>query len=363
MIRTNLVVEDGVVYHPEDLDTGHNVVLRQGCMVGRNVKIWSNSVIDADAIVLDNVRIHCNCYIAQRTIIGRGVFVGPGTVITNDRYPMRTDPEVWEPVVIHNNAVIGGGVIICPGVTIGERAMIGAGSVVTKDVPPRQAWAGNPARRLSEGVETRWLLLQDYPGLDEVEQSESGYEAALAALTPAEYRRLHQQESECKIVEPVRFEGLDAYVRLGSTFAVQQQSSDLAFGATIAAGTRQPYPPGQHKTLEDIEASAPPTVGGQPMAMFTATCRWWTTDINDCYMEQSGDVIKCNTPCCPHCRKPIVMVPLDDFLQSMERCVDEARLSVGMALELAHASNLGRQLCFNDWKLYMNVWRHGYEVR
>lgn len=146
-IRGNFVAEEGAIY-PPDIDTGYNVVLRKDCYVGHGVKIWSNSVIDSMADIGCNTRIHCNCYIAQCCQVGNNVFIGPGTQLLNDKYPVRTDPEAWEPVIVKDDAVIGGGVTILPGVTIGEGALIGGGAVVTKDVPTGEVWAGNPARKI-----------------------------------------------------------------------------------------------------------------------------------------------------------------------------------------------------------------------
>lgn len=146
-IRGNFIAEEGVTYG-DNLDTGYNVVLRQGCTVGDDVKVWSNTVIDAGAVVGDDVRIHCNCYIAQLCVVEDEAFIGPGTQLLNDRYPVRRDPAAWEPVAIKRGAKVGGGVTILPGVTVGEGALIGGGSVVTKDVPAGEVWAGNPARKL-----------------------------------------------------------------------------------------------------------------------------------------------------------------------------------------------------------------------
>jgi acetyltransferase-like isoleucine patch superfamily enzyme len=145
MIRGNFTAEEGVIV-PDDLDTGYNVVLRKDVMVGRNVKIWSGTVIDPGAVIGDNVRIHCNCYISQGCVIEDDVFIGPGTVLLNDKYPVRTDSECWEPVRVCKGAIIGGGCTILPGVTIGSYAFIGAGAVVTKDVPGQQVWWGHPAK-------------------------------------------------------------------------------------------------------------------------------------------------------------------------------------------------------------------------
>lgn len=146
-VRANVILEDGVIVG-ENLDTGYYVVLREGVKLGDNVKIWSHCTIDPGAVIGNNVRIHNLCYIAQNVIIEDDVFLGPGVKILNDKYPVRTDPNCWQPPVIRKGAIIGGGVIINPDVEIGERAIIGGGSVVIRPVPAGQVWAGNPARRL-----------------------------------------------------------------------------------------------------------------------------------------------------------------------------------------------------------------------
>lgn len=147
MIRTGTVFEDGVIVG-DDLDTGYNVVFRQRVRIGNQVSVWSNSVIDPDSIIGDGSKVHCNCYLAQKTVVGKNVFIGPNVTMLNDRYPPRYDPNDWEPVVIEDNAVIGGGVVIAPGVNIGEGAIIGAGAIVLRDVPAGQIWVGTPAKRL-----------------------------------------------------------------------------------------------------------------------------------------------------------------------------------------------------------------------
>ncbi|MBI2580196.1 N-acetyltransferase [Candidatus Woesearchaeota archaeon] len=98
----------------------------------------------------NNVKVHCNCYIAQGTVIEDGVFIGPGTVTTNDKYPgsrlSKPEEAQKDGPRIKTRAQIGANVTILPGVTIGERALVGSGSVVTKDIPKETVAIGNPAR-------------------------------------------------------------------------------------------------------------------------------------------------------------------------------------------------------------------------
>lgn len=146
MIRQPLFLE-GDVRIGTDFDCGYGVVLRD-CQIGDNVRIWSHSTVDPGAIIGNNCRFHNHTYICQGAIIEDNVFFGPGVVLCNDKYPPRFDPELWDPPVIRKGAILGANVTICPGVIIGIGVMIGAGSVVTKDVPDGEVWVGNPARKL-----------------------------------------------------------------------------------------------------------------------------------------------------------------------------------------------------------------------
>jgi acetyltransferase-like isoleucine patch superfamily enzyme len=126
--------------------TGHHVVVREETVIGDDVSVWSNSVIDYGCVVGDGVKIHCNCYVAQFTEIEQGAFLGPGVVLTNDLYPGREDSAAaLSGPLIGARAHIGASVTILPFVTIGAGAMIGAGSVVTRDVPAGTLAYGCPA--------------------------------------------------------------------------------------------------------------------------------------------------------------------------------------------------------------------------
>ena len=128
------------------LQTGHAAVIREGCQVGDDVCVWSNSVIDYGCRVGNRVKIHCNCYVAQYTELEDDVFLAPGVAIANDLYPGdRRSAELMAGPKIGTRAQIGVNVTILPFVRIGAGALIGAGSVVTRDIPPLVVAFGNPA--------------------------------------------------------------------------------------------------------------------------------------------------------------------------------------------------------------------------
>lgn len=144
-LRSGTVLYDGSTIGRR-LKTGHGVVIREGCGVGDDVSIWSNSVIDYGCRIGNRVKIHCNCYVAQYTELEDDVFLAPGVMIANDLYPgdsrsaqLMTGPRICA------RAQIGVNVTILPFVRIGAGALIGAGSVVTRDIQPAVVAYGNPA--------------------------------------------------------------------------------------------------------------------------------------------------------------------------------------------------------------------------
>jgi acetyltransferase-like isoleucine patch superfamily enzyme len=128
------------------LNTGHNVVIREETIIGNHTSIWSNSVIDYGCRIGDNVKIHTNVYVAQFTIIEDDAFLAPGVGIANDPHPLCAECTREQAPVIKRGARIGVNATILPGVTIGEYALVGAGGVVSRDVPARSVVYGNPAR-------------------------------------------------------------------------------------------------------------------------------------------------------------------------------------------------------------------------
>ena len=128
-------------------ETGHHVIVREQNRIGHDVRIWNATTIDYGCRIGHRVKIHCNGYVAQYTVIEDDVFIGPGVTIANDLHPGCVhSAECMRGPTIRRGAKIGAGATILPFVTIGEQALVGAGSVVTRDVPPETVVYGNPAR-------------------------------------------------------------------------------------------------------------------------------------------------------------------------------------------------------------------------
>jgi acetyltransferase-like isoleucine patch superfamily enzyme len=123
--------------------------IREGTTIGRDSVVGRGSSIDNDVFIGRRVRVQTNCYLTAHSVIEDDVFIGPGVVTTNDdtmaRHP---HDEPRRGVTLRRACRIGGGVVLCPGIEVGEEAFVGAGAVVTADVPPRAVVVGVPARRI-----------------------------------------------------------------------------------------------------------------------------------------------------------------------------------------------------------------------
>jgi acetyltransferase-like isoleucine patch superfamily enzyme len=142
-----------------DVKLGDNVKLSKfinlyGCSIGHNTKIGAVVEVQKNATIGNNCKISSHTFICEGVTIEDDVFVGHGVMFINDTYPratsdgsLQTEAD-WavEPTVVKKGASIGSNSTILSKVTIGENAIVGAGSVVTKDVPPNTIVAGNPAR-------------------------------------------------------------------------------------------------------------------------------------------------------------------------------------------------------------------------
>jgi acetyltransferase-like isoleucine patch superfamily enzyme len=128
-----------------------------GCAIGDETKIGAFVEIQSGAVIGKRVKISSHTFICEGVTIEDNVFVGHGVMFINDRYPRSTNPDGsiqtadnWEciPTLIRKGASLGSNATILCGLTVGEGAIIGAGSVVTKDVPAWTVVAGNPAHIL-----------------------------------------------------------------------------------------------------------------------------------------------------------------------------------------------------------------------
>lgn len=133
--------------------------------IGRNTKIWQFSVVLENAILGENCNINCHTFIENNVVIGNNVtiksgvylwdgisiednvFIGPNVTFTNDKYPRsKKYPDEFQSIEIQEGASVGANSTILGGLTVGKKSMIGAGSLVTKNVPDGELWFGTPAK-------------------------------------------------------------------------------------------------------------------------------------------------------------------------------------------------------------------------
>ncbi|HEU0335330.1 MAG TPA: acyltransferase [Gaiellaceae bacterium] len=131
---------------------GDQSCVRERVTIGDDVVVGRGSLVENDTTIGAMTRIQADAYITAYSTLEEHVFVAPCVVTTNDNYMGRTEKRLGllRGPTIRRGARIGGGAILCPGVEIGAEAFVGAGAVVTKDVPPRALVVGSPARVLRE---------------------------------------------------------------------------------------------------------------------------------------------------------------------------------------------------------------------
>lgn len=152
VIGNNAIIRAGTVIYAgnrigDNFQTGNKANIRELNQIGDNVSIGTLSVVEHHVTIANGVRIHTQVFVPEYTVLEEGAWLGPNVVVTNARYPMHPNAKnELKGAHIHRNARIGANATILPAISIGENSLVGAGSVVTKDVPAGVIVAGNPAR-------------------------------------------------------------------------------------------------------------------------------------------------------------------------------------------------------------------------
>lgn len=152
VIGAGAVIRSGTVIYAgnrigRNFQTGHNVTVRESNSIGDNVSIGSLSCVEHHVKIADNVRIHSQAFVPEYSTLEEGSWIGPNVVLTNAPHPLC--PKVKECLLgptIKKGAKVGANSTILPRVVVGKDSLIGAGSVVAKDIPPYSVAAGNPAK-------------------------------------------------------------------------------------------------------------------------------------------------------------------------------------------------------------------------
>ncbi len=167
-IGKNVLIRTGVTIYL-DANIGDNCWINHNAIIREKVTILEDSTIGSNTICENNVSIgkrcaiHNNTMICAETLIESFVFIGPGVSFTNNSPigHLRDVPSTIRGAKLRLGCAIGGGATICPGVEIGHEAIIAAGSVVTKDIPPRIIVVGNPAKKIKD-VEQQSFIKEDF---------------------------------------------------------------------------------------------------------------------------------------------------------------------------------------------------------
>ena len=150
VIRSHTVIYAGNTIGA-NFQTGHSTLVREENIIGDDVSIGTQSVVEHHVTIGNGVRLHTRVFVPEYSVLGDGCWLGPGVMVTNARYPR--SEGVKDRLIgahIEEGAIIGANAVLLPGVRIGARALVGAGSVVTKDVAPGMVVAGNPARVINQ---------------------------------------------------------------------------------------------------------------------------------------------------------------------------------------------------------------------
>ena len=149
--RHGIIRKGTIIYGDVEIgdyfQTVHYAVIRAKVKIGDYCCLCNHVTVEGIVRMGDGVRLMSNTYVPSRTWFGDNVFVGPGVVFMNDRYPGRVEvKQTPRGATIEDDVMVGGGCLILPGITIGERSFIAAGTTVTKDVPAGSFVVGTPGR-------------------------------------------------------------------------------------------------------------------------------------------------------------------------------------------------------------------------
>ena len=147
VIRSGSVIYAGSVVGAR-FNSGHGAMIREDNLIGDDCSVGTNAVLEPGNRVGDRTRIHSLCFLEHVTL-GSGVFLGPNVVFTDDPHPMC--PRYLDCVLgatVEDDVSIGAGSVLLPGIRVGRGSLVGAGSVVTKDVAPGMVVAGSPAKEV-----------------------------------------------------------------------------------------------------------------------------------------------------------------------------------------------------------------------
>ena len=149
IVSTGAVVFAGTTVG-ERVILGDQSCVRERVTIGDDVVVGRGSLVENDTTIGAMTKIQADAYITAYSLLEENVFIAPCVVTTNDNFMGRTEArhKLVQGPTIRRGARIGGGAILCPGIEIGEEAFVGAGAVVTKDVPAKAVVVGNPAQRI-----------------------------------------------------------------------------------------------------------------------------------------------------------------------------------------------------------------------